>query len=213
MNARRKFLLAALALVLGGVAAVLLREAVHRYRLAGLLEDMHAAETSYHAGLSRTLAVSSESVRADGRMAEAFTCRGGEKSPPVAWKNAPAGAQSFVLMMVDADVATRRPRVWAFTHWILYNIPAPEASIAAGAVGDELRQKGIEDGENALGRHGYFGPCSSSGEHHYLIRLYALDIPRIRPDSTDRQGINDAMKGHVLAFGEVAARAGDESKR
>ena len=213
MNARRKFLLAAFAVVLGGVAAVLLREVVHRHRLARLLQDMHAAETSYHAGLPRTLAVSSESVQADGRMADAFTCRGAEKSPPVVWTNAPAGAQSFVLMMVDADVATRRPRVWAFTHWILYNIPAQEASIAAGAASDELRQKGIEDGENALGRHGYFGPCSSSGEHHYLIRVYALDTPRIRPDPTDRQGLNEAMKGHILAFGEVAARAGDGPER
>ena len=212
MNVRRKILLAAFALVLGAVAAVLLREVVHRHRLARLLEDMHAAETSYHAGLARTMAVSSEGVQADGRMADGFTCRGGEKSPPVAWRNAPAGTQSFVVMMVDADAATRRPRVWSFTHWILYNIPAQEISIAAGAGSDELRQKGIDDGENALGRHGYFGPCSSSGEHHYLIRVYALDVPRIRPDANDRQGINDAMKGHILAFGEVAARAGDWSK-
>jgi hypothetical protein len=146
-------------------------------------------------------------------MADAFTCRGAEKSPPVAWKNAPAGAQSFVVMMVDADVATRGPHVWSFTHWIVYNVPAQESSIAAGADSDELRHKGIEDGDNALGRRGYFGPCSKFAEHRYLIRVYALDVPRIRPDAPDRQGINDAMKGHILAFGEVSARAGNWSDR
>ena len=212
-STRRTILLAAVALVAAGAGAILLRAVVHQQRLARLMADMQAAEASYHAGLARTLAVSSESVEAGGRMADAFTCHGAEKSPPVAWTNAPAGVQSFALMMVDADVATRRPHVWSFTHWILYNIPARESSIGAGAGRDELRQKGIEDGENALGRHGYFGPCSKSDEHHYLIRVYALDVPRIRPEAPDRQGIAEAMKGHILAFGEVSTRAGNWGER
>jgi len=104
-------------------------------------------------------------------------------------------------------VSVGRPRVWAFTHWILYNIPLTETSIAAGAADAGLHQKGIEAGENSLGGHAYFGPCAPI-EHRYLIRVYALDVPQIRPQTNDRQGINDAMKGHILSFGELAIRAG-----
>jgi len=207
MSLRRKIALAAFAVLVAGLAAFALRSAVHEVRLARLMEQMRTAETSYHAALANTLAVSSEGVGTDGRMAVAFTCRGAEKSPPIAWKNAPPGTQSFVAMMVDLDASTPRPRVWAFTHWILYNIPLTETSIAAGAADAGLRQKGIEAGENSLGGHAYFGPCAPT-EHRYLIRVYALDLPQIRPQTIDRQGINDAMKGHILSCGELAIHAG-----
>jgi len=74
--------------------------------------------------------------------------RGRNRSPAVAWSNAPAGTKSFALLMTDPDVPfdpsvllsprpipIEAPRVTRY-HWVLYDMPATLKALPAGADGD-----------------------------------------------------------------------------
>ena len=74
--------------------------------------------------------------------------RGRDRSPAVAWSNAPAGTKSFALLMTDPDVPfdpsllssprpipIEAPRATRY-HWVLYDIPATLAALPGGADGD-----------------------------------------------------------------------------
>lgn len=77
------------------------------------------------------------------------------RNPEVQWRDAPAGTQSFVLMLIDDDVPTRPDDVnqegrevpadlarCEFVHWLMANIPATVQQIAAGACSDEVTAHG-----------------------------------------------------------------------
>lgn len=71
------------------------------------------------------------------------------RSPHLAWRDAPPGTRSFVLACIDADVPSRGddvnkpgrivsadlPRV-EFVHWLMADIPAECGELAAGACGE-----------------------------------------------------------------------------
>ncbi|MBQ4856352.1 YbhB/YbcL family Raf kinase inhibitor-like protein [Rhodanobacter sp. B2A1Ga4] len=77
------------------------------------------------------------------------------RSPQLAWKDAPPATRSFVLTCIDPDVPSRGddvnqagrtvpadlPRV-EFVHWLLANIPAECGELAAGACSDEVTARG-----------------------------------------------------------------------
>jgi len=56
-----------------------------------------------------------------------FTCDGPDVSPQLSWKEAPAGAQSFALIMDDPDAP-----VGTWVHWVLYNAPANITELPEG---------------------------------------------------------------------------------
>src|SRR5690349_22587387 len=106
-----------------------------------------------------------------------FGCKGANTSPALAWSGAPAGTQSFALLVHDPDAPTGS----GWWHWVLYNIPANATSIPAGGP----LPKGATEGNTDFGKAGYGGPCppAGSGDHHYNFTLFALkvdhlDIPR-----------------------------------
>lgn len=77
------------------------------------------------------------------------------RSPHLAWKDAPPATRSFVLTCIDTDVPSRGddvnqegrsvpadlPRV-EFTHWLMANIPVECGELAAGACSDEVTPRG-----------------------------------------------------------------------
>jgi Raf kinase inhibitor-like YbhB/YbcL family protein len=77
------------------------------------------------------------------------------RSPHLAWKDAPAGTRSFVLTCIDPDAPSRGddvnqpgrtvpaelPRV-EFVHWLMANIPAECGELAEGACSDEVTPRG-----------------------------------------------------------------------
>jgi phospholipid-binding protein, PBP family len=77
------------------------------------------------------------------------------RSPHLAWKDAPAGTRSFVLTCIDPDVPSRGddvnqagrtvppelPRV-EFAHWLMANIPTECGELAEGACSDEVTPRG-----------------------------------------------------------------------
>ena len=109
-----------------------------------------------------------------------FGCNGGNVSPALAWSNAPAGTQSFALLVHDPDAPTGS----GWWHWILYNIPAGTSALPAGA-GDAkkgLLPAGAVQGRTDFGTVGYGGPCPPPGKpHHYHFRLYALKVAKLDP--------------------------------
>lgn len=94
------------------------------------------------------------------------------RSPHLAWRDAPAGTRSFVITLIDPDVPSRGddvnqagrevptslPRV-EFVHWLLANVPAACGELAAGS---------CSDGITAHGKREPFGPPGSvQGKNDY----------------------------------------------
>ena len=124
----------------------------------------------------------------------AYRPEGQNISPPLRWSGVPAGARELALVCDDPDAPVDEPWV----HWLLYRIPATAAGL------DEGERKGAA-GENSWEEAGYGGPFPPKGHgtHHYHFRLYALDAPlALKPGATKAQLLK-AMKGHVLAEGEL----------
>ena len=96
-----------------------------------------------------------------------------------------------------------------FTHWVLYNIPAGARSLAAGLPRLAQLADGPRQGRNDFGKPGYGGPCPPRGtEHRYIFTLYALGTSVDLPLGATREQVERAIKGHVLAQGELTARYG-----
>jgi Raf kinase inhibitor-like YbhB/YbcL family protein len=101
----------------------------------------------------------------------AYTCRGEDISPPLAWRNPPDGTRSFVLVLEDPDAPSG-----VFRHWGVYDIPAGQRSLPRGLGVDQLHAA-----TNDFGRPGYGGPCPPpDATHHYRFRLAALNQPALR---------------------------------
>ena len=144
---------------------------------------------------------------ADGQQIPArYTQAGEQVSPELKWTNAPAGTQSFVVNMLDPDVALLKSPE-AMVHWVVWNIPGTEAGLP----------EGVKPGDLANGAHqistsgpNYRGPgAAASGPlHHYTFEVYALDTkidvapstatPAMNAAIETRTAVMNAMKGHVI---------------
>jgi Raf kinase inhibitor-like YbhB/YbcL family protein len=131
-----------------------------------------------------------------------YSCDGRNISPELSWSGAPPESKSFVLIMHDPDA----PMPNGFTHWLVYNIPANIDHLAENAPNqDQLPGGGIQ-GKNASGKYGYTGPCPPSGTHRYYFRLYALDAILNPSVGGNKESLEMAMRGHILAEGELMGR-------
>jgi len=148
-----------------------------------------------------------------GRIAEAhvfneFGCKGANVSPALSWNGAPAGTQSFAILMHDPDAPTGS----GWWHWIVYNIPASTTSLPAGA-GDpkkKLLPAGAVQGRTDYGSVGYGGPCPPPGPpHHYHVQLYALKVPKLDlPADASAAMIGFNVRAQALAHAEIVALYG-----
>src|SRR5271165_7270684 len=68
-------------------------------------------------------------VIAEAQVYKGFGCAGGNVSPSLAWKNAPAGTKSFAVTAYDPDA----PGGNGFWHWLVFNIPSTVMALPAGA--------------------------------------------------------------------------------
>jgi len=123
-------------------------------------------------------------------------------SPALSWSAVP-GALSYAIIMEDPDSAPIKP----FVHWLAWNIPATVTSLPEG-LQEQLRlmePEGVLQGRNSSGTHGYFGPKPPVGDpvHHYHFQILALDVMLDLPPTADRDALLAALKGHVLAKGDL----------
>jgi hypothetical protein len=123
----------------------------------------------------------------------------GDRSPPLRWRQVPAGTAAFALVMEDPDAP---PGTWV--HWVLYDIPGtarelPEAVERREELPDGSRH-GLCWGVDRFERLGYHGPLPPPGPaHRYVFHLYALDQPLRLPSGRTARQVREAMASHVLA--------------
>ncbi|HEY1720590.1 MAG TPA: YbhB/YbcL family Raf kinase inhibitor-like protein [Magnetospirillaceae bacterium] len=142
----------------------------------------------------------------DEQVAGIFGCKGGDVSPSLTWKDAPANTKSFAIMIYDPDAPTGS----GFWHWVAFNIPATTTSIAKGASGKSMPAGTIES-RTDFGVPGYHGPCPPPGPaHHYHVRVFAVDIPAIEgaDANTSAAVIGFNLHFHTLAKAEIVGMYG-----
>jgi Raf kinase inhibitor-like YbhB/YbcL family protein len=140
--------------------------------------------------LITTLQVTSPVFKANSFIPAKYSCEGDSINPPIEIKNIPAKTKTLALVMDDPDAPTG-----TFDHWVMWNI-APQKMIA------ENTAPGIQ-GKNSKGRNAYTGPCPPSGTHHYHFKIYALDISLDLSKDAGKLQLENAMKGHIIAQGEL----------
>ena len=106
-------------------------------------------------------------------------CHGGNLSPELHWKGAPADTKSFAVTMFDPDA--RNGGGW--WHWLVFDIDPKTTSLSVGA-GDALKSPaGSVSGTNSFGDLGYSGPCPPRDDkpHRYVFTIYALKVEHLGP--------------------------------
>jgi Raf kinase inhibitor-like YbhB/YbcL family protein len=134
---------------------------------------------------------------------------GGNQSPQLSWKHAPADTRSFVVIVYDITAQ--------FTHWMMYNIPADTTSLPdnAGTPGSDY---GVQNGNDYFAPN-YNGPCPPTNltpfSHTYQFTVYALDrflpvVPTFGdfvpagPEGLYHELIEAGREGHVLASATIS---------
>src|SRR6266581_3586166 len=139
-----------------------------------------------------------------GMIPKKFTCDGPDVSPQLSWREAPAGTQSFTLIMDDPDAP-----VGTWVHWVLYNVPANIRELQEGVEKQEQLASGALQGRNDFHKTGYGGPCPPPGKtHRYFFKLYALDTKLNLKAGASKPDVERAMKGHILVGTELMGRYG-----
>lgn len=151
----------------------------------------------HHAPKGR-LTLTSAAFRDHGAIPTKHTCEGADVSPALAWSGAPAGTQSFALIVDDPDAPDPRAPKMTWVHWVLYDLPASTASLPQGVRAGRAPH-GARDGWNDWKQPGWRGPCPPVGRHRYFFELYALDRPLGALRAPTKAAVESAMKAHVLA--------------
>jgi Raf kinase inhibitor-like YbhB/YbcL family protein len=129
-----------------------------------------------------------------------------DNSFPVAWSGAPTETASYVLVMEDPD--SRKPPM-PVIHWVAWNIPPRSTGLREGLEKQDRLEEpsGMRQGPSTSGQVGYKGPRPPAGDtpHHYHVQVFAIDRTLDLPAGADRDEILAAVKGHVLASGELVA--------
>jgi Raf kinase inhibitor-like YbhB/YbcL family protein len=167
-----------------------------------------SADERYHSTLRKTLQVSSSGFQHEQEMPIDFSCRGRSMAPNIQWTGAPEGTRSFALVTMDWDAPSPRLKLFSVVHWLVYNIPAGVNEIPQDSSSTILARRNIASGLNFAGQPGYLPPCPPLGTHRYEFRVYALDVDRLQPASNDKAGLMNAMKGHVLGYGDLVGLRG-----
>jgi Raf kinase inhibitor-like YbhB/YbcL family protein len=164
-------------------------------------QDRHALASARAETLTwATFAVASPAFAADGAIPLRHSAYAEGLSPALSWSGLPAETRSLALMMEDPDARSARP----YVHWVAWNIDPAGLALPEGVTANDSRVPGLRQGRNTRGRVGYFGPRPpGSRPHHYHFQLFALDAPLDLPAGADREALLAAMRGHVIARGEL----------
>ncbi|GII83574.1 hypothetical protein Ssi03_15640 [Sphaerisporangium siamense] len=94
------------------------------------------------------------------------------ESPPLAWSGAPAGAQSYAIVMRDLDNNN-------LIHWVIYDIPPGVTSLPQNV--DHAYRPSVPAGSRQIyyrgsaSLYGYQGPCSPRTVNTYEFVVHALN--------------------------------------
>jgi Raf kinase inhibitor-like YbhB/YbcL family protein len=116
-----------------------------------------------------------------------YTCKGANVSPAISWTGVPSQATELALAMTDLDAD-------GFVHWLVAGIDPASTGIAEGKVPANAVQA-----INGFNKAAWGGPCPPSGQHRYLLTLYALGAPSGITTSTDGKTAVNTLEAHQLA--------------
>ena len=158
--------------------------------------SMKLAET---ANAPATIQVKSSAFANMGMLADKYSAYFQDVTPEISWSNVPKNAKSIVVMMEDPD-ASLKP----VTHWLVANI-APTVTGFPENMAKTETAMGAMQGANQNGKIGYYGPMPPPADkpHNYHFQIFALDTKLNLPSGYNRQALLDAMRGHVIAKGEI----------
>ena len=141
-----------------------------------------------HADEQLKFEVISHVLTDNGEFPVKYTCHGSDINPPLELKNVPPKTKSIALTMHDPDAPEG---VWV--HWVVYNMKPDVRTIAENSVpGRELF--------NDFGKFHYGGPCPpDEKEHHYVVRVYALDRLIDINEGAIMKDLEKTIRGHILA--------------
>lgn len=133
-----------------------------------------------------------------GRMPVQFATVGGggdNISIGLKWQPLPA-AQSYAVLFDDIHPVANN-----WVHWLVVDIPNTVTEISERASRTAM-PAGSRELITSWGQTGYDGPQPpvGSGDHEYVARLYALDVPKLDvPENISRSEFLNAIEGHVIA--------------
>ena len=163
-----------------------------------------------------TIEMTSTEFNERKRIPKKYGCEQEDVSPPITWKDVPAGTVSLALL-VDSDQFPGPRSV----HWVLWGIP-PDARELPEAVanGPEAPTIGpmARQGTNDDQKTGWSGPCPepvifrTTSEGHpqgdtlvkrYSFSLFALDTNIDLGPEAGKADLLRAIDGHILAGGQL----------
>ena len=147
-----------------------------------------------HDSSPSTFTLSSPVLRDGARFADMNTCASGDTSPQLDWAGAPAGTQSFAVVLVNRSYFDQ-------LHWVIYDVAATATGLPAGvekAYAPANVAGAHQTTSYAEGKFGYLGPCTQF-QDTYQITVYAIDsaaLPGMTHDTSpaDASYIIDAHK-------------------
>jgi len=145
------------------------------------------------------LTVTSPAFKPGGDIPFENTQYRGNVFPGLAWSSGPPGTKSYAVIMQDADALARGAPI---LHWTMFNIPPTVTKLDSGMT---TLPSGALNGPNIRGpNHAYMGPRTPAGpKHRYHFQVFALDTTLPSDTTMTYENLVAAMKGHVLASGEV----------
>ena len=168
------------------------------FLLASEKNGEEATQAKKGVSVMRGIIITSPAFKHMRPIPEVHTCNGADISPPLEWSELPAETKSVVLICDDPDA----PRA-TWVHWVVYDMPPTCRALPQGVEKTTTLTIGGEQGKNDFQKIGYDGPCPPGGTHRYFFKVYALDKRLDLPAGKTKREVEKAMKGHILAQGEV----------
>lgn len=149
--------------------------------------------------------IKSTAFEENGLIPRKYTCDGSDVSPPLTWTRPPAGTKGIALICDDPDAP-----MGTWVHWVIYGLSPETQSLPENVPPQKTVLGGAKQGINDFRKIGYGGPCPPRGHgaHRYFFKIYALDIEIDLPPGATKQEVEKAMKGHILAEGQIIGKYG-----
>lgn len=160
--------------------------------------------------------VTSSAIK-NGHFDDKYGKRGYQFSPngmptysiPFEIHDAPAGTQSFAVVLEDKDAITASGFVWI--HWLIANLERTQVQENESQHATDYVQ-GANSWASKLGQFeiaeasAYGGMAPPNCEHRYELMVYALDTKLDLKPGFRFNDLHFAMQGHILAQAVVMGR-------
>lgn len=160
--------------------------------------------------------VTSNAIK-NGYFEDKYGKRGNQFSPngmptysiPFEIHDAPAGTQSFAVVLEDKDAITASGFVWI--HWLIANLERTQVQENESQSATDYVQ-GANSWASKLGQFdlaeasAYGGMAPPNCEHRYELMVYALDTKLDLQPGFRFNDLHFAMQGHILAQAVVMGR-------